>query len=211
MKITKIEEQKKNKSRMSVFIDDEFAFGADAYVLLAHHLKEGDEITEEQLTHIKSTSVFEDAKSYAARLVSARSYTEKAMRTKLIAHTGDEETVDKTIAFLKEYKLIDDYDFARRYAHDLVHLKKFGLRQVKLKLREKGITDSVCEEVLSQLDFEDTISENLKSLVIKKLAGNYDIKNIMKVKRYLLSRGYSYDMINAAFSGITSEDGENDW
>ena len=140
MKITKIEAQKKNKHRLSVFIDGEFSFGADNFTILSHHLSEGDEITEEKLSHIKNTAVFEDAKSYAANLVSTRNYTVKAMREKLTAHVGDEETVEKTIAFLKEYKLLDDEDYARRYAHDLVHLKKYGLRQVKWKLKEKGIT-----------------------------------------------------------------------
>ncbi len=208
MKITKIEEQKKNKRRLSVFIDGEFSFGADSFTILSHHLSEGDEITEDALAHIKNTAVFEDAKNYAARLVSSRSYTEKAMREKLNSHIGDEETVEKTIAFLKEYKLIDDEDYARRYAHDLVHLKKFGIRQVKWKLKEKGIKDAIAEKVIEELDFDNTISENLESLIAKKLSGNYDIKNIMKVKRYLASRGYGFDEINSAFSKIKAEDEE---
>ena len=147
----------------------------------------------------------EDAKNYAANLVSQRSYTEKAMKEKLIARIGDEEIVEKTIAFLKEYKLIDDTDYARRYAHDLVYLKKFGIRQVKWKLHEKGISDSIIEHTLDELNFDDTISENLENLAIKKLSGNYDIKNIMKVKRYLASRGYGFDEINSVFSKIKTE------
>jgi len=206
MKITKIEEQKKNKSRLSVFIDGEFSFGADSFTILSHHLKEGDEITEEALSHIKNTAVFEDAKNYSARLISTKSYTVKAMREKLTNHIGDNETVEKTIAFLKEYKLLDDTDYARRYAHDLIHLKKFGIRQVKWKLKEKGISDMIIQNTIEELDSEDTISENLEALVTKRLAGNYDIKNIMKVKRYLASRGYGFDEINSAFSKIKAEE-----
>ena len=208
MKITKIEAQKKNKSRLSVFIDGEFSFGADNFTILSHHLSEGDEITEEKLSHIKNTAVFEDAKNYAANLVSTRSYTVKAMHEKLTAHVGDEETVEKTIAFLKEYKLLDDEDYARRYSHDLVHLKKYGLRQVKWKLKEKGIPQSIIENTIEELDFADTVSENLEALIAKRLGGNYDIKNIMKVKRYLASRGYGFDEINSAFSQISAEDEE---
>ncbi len=206
MKVTKIEEQKKNKSRLSVFIDGEFSFGADRFTVMSLHLAEGDEISSARLSQIKNTAVFEDAKNYAANLVSQRSYTEKAMKEKLITRIGDEEIVEKTIAFLKEYKLIDDTDYARRYAHDLVHLKKFGIRQVKWKLHEKGISDSIIEHVLDELNFDNTISENLESLAEKKLSGNYDIKNIMKVKRYLASRGYSFDEINSVFSKIKAEE-----
>ena len=206
MKITKIEEQKKNKNRLSVFIDGEFSFGADNFTILSHHLSEGDEITPERLAHIKNTAVFEDDKSYAARLISAKSYTVKAMKEKLKNHIGDEEIIEKTIDFLKEYKLLDDIDYACRYAHDLIHLKKFGIRQVKWKLKEKGIPDGIIDETLEELDFDDTISENLQNLITKKLAGNYDIKNIIKVKRYLASRGYGFDEINSAFSHIKTEE-----
>ncbi len=209
MKITKIEQQKKNKNRMSVFIDGEFSFGADSFTILSLKLSEGIEITEEQLAKIKNTSIYEDAKAYATKLISSRSYTVHAMREKLLLHIGDEEITEKTIDILKEYKLLDDYDYAMRYAHDLVHLKKLGLRQVKWKLSEKGIPSSIAEKVLEELDFEDTISENLESLAIKKLANNFDIKNIMKVKRYLASRGYSFDEINSVFSKIEVKD-END-
>lgn len=209
MKITKIEQQKKNKKRMSVFIDGEFSFGIDNFSLLSLRLSASDEISEEKLSVIKNTAVFEDAKNYAANLISRRSYTEKNMREKLNAHTGDLEIVEKTISFLKEYKLIDDYDYALRYAHDLVHLKKYGISQVKWKLKEKGILPTTVEKVMQELDFSDKIKENLESLAFKKLGGNYDIKNIMKVKRYLAARGYSFDDINSLFSKIKA--GENDY
>ena len=202
MKITKIEEQKKNKKRMSVFIDGEFSFGVDNFTLLSLHLAEGDEISEEKLAVIKNTAVFEDAKNYAAKLISTRSYTEKAIREKLVSHIGDKEIIEKTISFLKEYKLIDDYDYATRYAHDLVHLKKLGMSSLRWKLKEKGICPPTIEKVLSELDFSDEMEENLQNLAQKKLNGNYDIKNIMKVKRYLATRGYSFDDIERVLSKI---------
>lgn len=206
MKITKIEEQKKNKSRLSVFIDGEFSFGASDFTVLSSHLKENDEITEERLSHIKNTAIFDDAKNYSARLLSQRSYTVKAMKEKLLSHIGDEEITEKTIDFLKEYRLLDDYDYATRYAHDLLHLKKLGISQIKWKLKEKGIAQNIIEHVINELDCEDTILENLESLAAKKINKNYDIKNIAKVKRYLASRGYSFDQINSVFSKIKAED-----
>ena len=206
MKITKIEPQKKNPRRLSVFIDGEFSFGADNFTILSHKLSEGDEITSEKLAHIKNTAVFEDAKNYAAKLISSKSYTVKAMKEKLLSHIGDDEIIQKTIEFLKEYKLLDDADYARRYAHDLIHLKKFGIRQVKWKLKEKGISDNVIEETIEELNFEDTISENLESLIYDTTDQKTLVKNIMKAKRYLASRGYGFDEINSAFSKIKTED-----
>jgi regulatory protein len=45
-KITSISQQKKNKNRLNVFLDDEFAFGMDKYVFLSQRLKIGDEVDE---------------------------------------------------------------------------------------------------------------------------------------------------------------------
>ena len=210
MKITEIAQQKNNKKRVSVFIDGEFSFGADSFAVLSHHLKAGDEITEKKLAEFKNTALFEDAKNYAARLISARSYTEKGIREKLDLHIGDAEITEKTIEFLKEYKLIDDQDFATRYTHDLVNLKKCGLSLIKRKLKEKGIADDIIASVLSELDFSDTFLDNLHALAEKKLNHNYDIKNIMKVNRSLLTKGYSYDDINSVFSKIKAKDEDYD-
>ena len=107
MKITAIEEQKKNKNRKSVFLDGAFAFGIDAFSLYALKLKEGVDISPERLAEIKCTVLFEDAKAKAVKLLSCRSYTAHQIRKKLIEYTGDAEITDKTIAFLEEYGLID--------------------------------------------------------------------------------------------------------
>ena len=117
---------------MSVYLDDAFAFGIDAYSLYSLKLKENDEIDGRRLAEIKNTVLFEDAKAYAARLLSARSYTERDIRRKLLDRTGSRSVTDKTVSFLAEYKLIDDLDFARRYASDCLHLKKLGRQKIKM-------------------------------------------------------------------------------
>ncbi len=205
MKITKIEPQKKHKNRMSVFLDEKFAFGIDAFSLYALKLKENDEIDETRLCEIKNTVLFESAKTYAANLVSARSYTERGMRQKLIDHTGDEATANKVIAFLKEYKLIDDADFARRFASDCLNLKKYGRRKIKYKLLEKGISAEIAENAIEELNCADAEAENLEKLMIKKLGGNFELKNVMKAKRYFAARGYSFDDIDHVLRKLKAE------
>ncbi len=205
MKITKIEPQKKNKNRMSVFIDGAFSFGIDAFSLYALKLAENDELTNARLAEIKNTVLFENAKTYAGNLISRRSYTERAMRQKLLDHIGDAETVEKTIVFLKEYAMIDDEDYARRYATDCVNLKKLGSRKIKYKLMEKGISASLAEQTIAELGYKETEAETLSVLMEKKLGGNFDIKNIMKAKRYFAYRGYSFEDIDTVLQKLKAE------
>ncbi len=208
MKITKIEEQKKNKNRMSVFIDGAFAFGIDAFSLYALKLKESDEVSEERLALITDTILFEDAKNYAAKLLTQRSYTERDMKRKIKDRTGSDEVTEKTIAFLKEYKLIDDVDFAHRYAKDCLHLKKYGKQKIKFKLLEKGISKEIAEETIESICSYDDELNTLFPLIEKKLGGNFDIKNVMKTKRYFASRGYRFDEIDTALRKLKAESEE---
>lgn len=202
MKITKIEPQKKHKNRMSVFLDGEFSFGIDSFTLFSLHLAENDEITEEKLSSIKQTILFEDAKNKAAKLLSARSYTARDMKKKLLEYTGDEETSEKTLAFLKEYRLIDDKDYARRFANDCLHIKKLGKRNIRMKLIEKGISATLADETIEALDTAEEEKENLEKILMKKIGTNFEFKNLMKAKRYAASRGYDFDEIDSAIRTI---------
>lgn len=205
MKITKIEPQKKYKNRMSVFLDGEFVFGIDTFSLYKLKLKENDEINDERLCEIKSTVLLESAKNYAANLLSSRSYTEHAMKQKLLDYTGDEEAAHKVIVFLKEYKLIDDFDYAKRFAHDCLNLKKYGGRKIKYKLLEKGIAAEIAEQVMQELNCSDLETENLERLMQKKLGGNFELKNVMKAKRYFAARGYRFEDIDNTLKKLKTE------
>ena len=187
---------------MSVFLDGAFAFGIDAFTLFSLHLAENDEMTEERLSVIKQTVLFEDAKNKAAKLLSSRSYTTRDMKKKLLEYTGDETVAEKTLAFLKEYRLIDDKDYARRYASDCLRIKKLGKRSIRIKLIEKGISATLADETIEALDCAEEEKENLEKILLKKLGGNFEFQNLMKAKRYAASRGYGFDEIDSAIRTI---------
>ena len=212
MRITAIEDQKKNKNRKSVFLDGAFAFGIDAFSLYALKLKEGDEIDASCLAEIKRTVLLEDAKAKAAKLLSSRSYTARDMKKKLTEYTVDAETADKTLAFLEEYGLVNDRDYARRFASDCLHLKKLGKKSIRIKLMEKGIPATLADEILEEFVDRETEEENLTLLLQKKLKGDFDFKNLQKAKRYAAYRGYSFDEIDSAIRKIQAEsEGMEQW
>ncbi len=209
MKITKIENQKRHKNRMSIFLDGEFAFGIDAFHCYALKLKEGDEISSSMLSEIKQKILFEDAKNRALKLLSSRSYTTRDMKKKLLDYTGDETATEKTLVFLAEYRFLDDADYARRFARDCLNLKRLGKRSIRAKLLEKGIAPDLADKVLEELSGDEILAENMEKLLIKKLNGNFEFKNLMKAKRYLVSKGYSFDEIDRAINKLKAE--SEDW
>lgn len=203
MQITDIAPQKKYKNRLNVYIDGEFSFGIDEFDAFKLKLKIGKEITEEELFSIKENVIFSKAKEYALLLVTKGFYTEKGVRSKLSDRLYDDETINKVICFLKEYKFIDDLEYAKSYSKECLYIKKYGRKKIKMMLYEKGIASDLIEEVMAEFDFDEAEEDNLSELIEKKLGGNFDFKNVMKTKRYFVSRGYDYNVIDKALKKIT--------
>ena len=83
MTITKIELQKKNKNRASIYIDDEFAFGVHVNVVYDFGLKSGMEIDEDLKQKILSSDAVKQARLYAVKLIDYRPRCEAEVRKKM--------------------------------------------------------------------------------------------------------------------------------
>lgn len=136
---------------------------------------------------------YEQVKDKALTLLEYRSHSEAELRQKLRQKGAEESDIDRVMEFLKEYKFINDEDYARRLASDLVKLKKFGLYRVRRELKSKGIDEDTIALVLEDIDVDE--QEALMPLVEKKLGGDFEKKNVDKTIRYFLYRGYSFDDI----------------
>ncbi|MBQ4516228.1 MAG: regulatory protein RecX [Clostridia bacterium] len=208
MVVTKIEPQKKDKNRSSVYIDDSFAFGIDNFDLLKLKIKVGIELDSERLEFIHQTVLLSAAKNYGMKLTSARSYTKAALLRKMFEKGFDEREINQTIAFLEEYKLLDDEEYARRFVNDCINIKGYGKFRIKNDLREKGIDKDTADKILSEYDFNEIEEEKILPLAQKKLGGDFTIQNIAKTKRYLASRGFGFDAIDSAIRKIA---GGEEW
>lgn len=208
MIITKIEPQKKHKNRSSVFIDGSFAFGLSDFDVLKFRLKEGKTITEAEISALKSDVLIQDAKQYALRLLDRHTYTEKAIERKLTERGSDPETIESVLAFLKEYQYINDEQYARQYVESALRTGKSGMRKIRYDLAEKGISRDVIDKILNEQEEAENSydeSEAVLPLLEKKLKGDFSFQNLMKAKRYCLSRGFSSDAIDSAVRKLKIE------
>ena len=136
---------------------------------------------------------YEEAKEKALKYLEFKSYCEKELSDKLRRSGADEEIVSQVVSFLKEYKLINDLDYARRYSRDLQNLKKLGKNRIITEVKIKGLSSGIIDTVISELPVQE---ENiLEEMINKRLKGNFDKKNKDKTIRYFIYRGYSLDEI----------------
>lgn len=124
------------------------------------------------------------------------SRTEKEVRNYLYEMDYKTNEIEDAIAYAKELKYIDDYDYAYAYVNDHVLINKWGPIKIKLKLKEKGIPEEYINNTL--MDNEKDIMNNLYQQFEKK-ANSLDLsdqKDKNKIIRHLLNKGYNYSEIS---------------
>ena len=192
-KITDMQIQKNNKTRANVYIDGEFAMALEMLTVMKLGLKIGQTVSQEQLAEAVMDSeksvALEKAVSYLGRGMK----TVKQMRDYLTKKAYAPEVIEYVIARLKEYRYLDDEAYARTYVEHNSSSK--GERRLKQELMGKGIAGDIAEEH-SQLDDEQELATATR--LAEKYIRNkpHDVKTLQKLQRYLLSRGYSYEIVN---------------
>lgn len=205
-KITDLTIQKNNKARANLYLDGEFAFGVEMLTVMKLGLKIGQEVSEEKLKEAifdsEKSVAFEKAVDYLARGMK----TEKQMRDYLQKKGYPLEIVNVVVGKLKDYRYVDDKHFAQLYVEQ--NVKNKGQRRLKQELQQKGISSAWAEEA-AQTDNE-TEWENALALAQKYMRGKTcDLKNLQRLQRYLLSRGYGFDTVNGIVRTFKTFDGGN--
>lgn len=141
------------------------------------------------------------------RILTANDVTEKRMREKLAQRGFSEDEIDGEIAFLKEYKYIDDERWAKRYVESAS--KKYGGARIRRELYLRGIENETAEAAAQ--DAPDP-RETVETLLARRFAGAdlSERKERARAFAYLMRRGFSSQDIMAALRR-KSVDGEEDW
>lgn len=197
-KITAITRQKKNKSRVSIFIGDDYFGSLDEKTFLESGLKTGDELSDEKWR------VFQEQGENQLAFNKGISYISKLMRSKkqvkeyLLKKGYDEPAILYAIDKMSEYKYIDDEAFAKMVLSHQINVKKVGLIAAKDALRKNGISKNISESVLEGYD-EDTQFKNARQqyekLLKKYLSEEDDFKKRHKISQAMARRGFNWDMI----------------
>ena len=207
-KITKIEIQKRNKERVNLFLDGEYAFSLSAELVYKEGLKTNDEIDSEKLKILAEHESLIRCKNSALRIIEKSYKTEKEVRDKLILKGYEDNSINKSIEFLKEYNFINDSNYTKAFISD--KLKSQGSQKIKYTLIQKGISKDNIDEELSNLNKENeknvalNIAKKKLNIIKKKENDNYKISG--KLYRYLISKGYGYDVTNEVVKEIMSLD-----
>ena len=200
-KITAIEPQK-NKNRVNIHLDGEFAFGLAR--ITAAWLKIGQEISDEKIAQLQSEDARERAMQQAMLFLSYRARSEKEIRQNLLKHEIPEEVIEHTLERLRENGLANDDKFARTWVENRNTFRPRSRRVLAMELRQKGLDDETVQAAVSNVDEDALAYESaLKRAPRFKSLEWADFRK--KLSEYLARRGFPYSVTAPVVTRIWNE------
>lgn len=208
MIITKIEQQKRHPERVNLYLDGEFVCGLHKEVIVKFSLRKGDKIDQELLDKLSSQDQLAEAKSKALRILSRRLRTEYELRTKLLEKKYSPKIVDEVIKYLSSIGFINDTEIARLFIHDYQLRKPAGKRLLTLQLRQKGISKSIIQEALINIDDHEE-EKSAYGAARKQLIRYRTSRKILdptkqqrRIAQFLQRRGFRWSTISLVLKKI---------
>jgi len=199
--ITQLQVQKKNNDRINVFVDDKFFCGLTIDDMVKSNISVGMEVSEEFLANLLVKAGENDM--YNKTLV----YILRAPRTEVeiqrfLSRKKDcsPEMATRIITRLKTLNYINDEAYAKMFTASK-HVR-VSVRMIKQKLRSKGIK----AENIANATADIVNQDELVKTVAEKYMRNKDIDpaTMQKLYRYLVSKGFDYDIVNEIIEGYKS-------
>ena len=111
-----------------------------------------------------------------------------------------DEDIEAVIAKLIDLRIIDDENFARYFVSNRNQIKGTSEKKLRMELKNKGVSDTIIREVLSEDEFGEKIRDDkveIMKMIEKKRRRGYDD---VKLTQYLARQGFSYDLIRESLS-----------
>lgn len=208
-RVTALKIQSRNKTRVNVYLDGEFAFGL--VKIQAARLKVGQPLSEAEVEKLQQADALETAYESTLKYLSFRSRSESEIRQYLKKKQLPVDQIEPVVSRLKQAGLVDDSTFAAQWVENRAIFRPKAKRALKAELRAKGVAAKSIEAVLEEVDEAKAARQLAASraprLVRQKLS-KAEFKR--KLGEYLARRGFDYDTISEAVERAWRESGADD-
>ncbi len=200
--VTRLEVQKKNKDRVNVFLDDEFAFGLA--LILAATLHKGQRLTDEDIAELRRQDGLEKAYNRALLYLGYRPRSEAEIRQYLRGKQTPDDMIDTILTRLRRVGLVNDEAFAQAWVRHRGATSPRGARALRQELRQKGIDRPQIDAAVEDLDEEEGALEAARPRAAR-LAALPPEEFRRKLSEFLLRRGFAYDVVRETVSRLWRE------
>jgi len=201
-KITALKAQKRNRSRVSVYLDGEYAFGLARIVAAWLHV--GQVLNEEKIAEFIAQDARESAYQQALRLLNHRDRSTSEIIQSLKRRQVPEEVIQDVLTRLRRSGLVDDGRFAKTWVENRAEFHPRSSRALAYELREKGVEQEAIQQALDDFNEDDAAYQAARKYAQKlKMLEWPEFRQ--KLTAYLARRGFNYDTARTAVSRIRAE------
>lgn len=200
--ITALKAQKRNRQRVNVYLDGEFAFSLSRIV--GAWLSVGQQINDAKIEQLKADDQREVAYQKALNFLSYRMRSEVEVRNNLLDHDTPQEDIEFVLERLSRAGLINDAHFAQKWVENRNEMRPRGRRALVYELRQKGISDDIIHQTVEGIDEQQLAYQ---AAILKASRWNHlewlDFRK--KMYAYLTRRGFDYATASQATSRAWSD------
>jgi len=191
--ITQLQAQKKTTDRVSVFVDDRFFCGLSLDDVVSSGVTVGLQVDDEFLSNLLSRAGENDMYNKTLVYILRSPRTELEIR-RFLSRKKDcsAEMTNRIIERLKTANYLNDEAYAKMFAAS--KHQKISARMIKLKLKNKGIKTDLVDSATAEIDNQEDLAKTVADKYMRYR--EIDDKNLQKLFRYLVSKGFEYDIVN---------------
>ncbi len=203
-KITALREQKRNKDRVNVYLDGEYAFSLGAQ--LAAELQEGSFLSAAELHELQGRDSFASAYRKALDYLAYRPRSRRELSDYLQGKRMPERIIEEVLGGLAREGLVDDLAFAQYWVENRERFRPRSRAMLRYELRRKGLDEEVISEALGAVDEEESARKAARRRAPRYI--RLDEKSFrQKMSQFLRRRGFAYHLIRDVVDSLLQQRG----
>jgi regulatory protein len=202
MKVTALKQQSRNKTRVNVYLDGNFALGLAK--ILAARLAIGQALDAAALEQLRKDDEVEEAYERALHFLGPRPRSETEVRRRLANADVPAEAVAAVLARLAQAGLVNDQAFANYWVDNRTTFRPRSRRLLRAELRQKGLGEDEVQAALTEVD-DAGAAYSLARQRAGRLGGLEYVEFGRKLGAFLARRGFDYDTIEPVVGRVWKE------
>jgi regulatory protein len=207
--ITKITEQKRRANRRSVYLDGSFAFGCNLNVIARFRLREGLDLSDDEIERIQRGEIRQECFDAAMRYLESRLHSRRELKQKLMRKEIGESIIDGVLDDLTRMNYIDDAKFAVAKATSAAKHKHHGPRRALAELMRAGVKSEIAKKATREVyDASDSVAIAMdlaqrQSARLKRLDPPVARRRLIGM---LMRRGFDFETIKPVVAKVLGKD-----
>lgn len=178
------------RGRAKVSVDGEFWAELDAAIAFERGLREGVELSAEELIEARVAGERPLAMTRALNVLGYRARAEGELRERLERSGYADGTVEAVVERLRELGYLDDEEFARNAAREKA--RRYGPRRILVDLKRSGVDEEVAREAVEEeFSGDDETDAASRAAERRYNTGERSDALARRVYGFLARRGYS--------------------